>query len=584
MRDLTWAECRVAARSIREAEFGPEAVGEVRPRGVFGVLRARGPLSLLLYAAAREDRLVWRSPESLALLQPPGDKPRPAPDLRGTLAQKLVRGWEGWVILVPPVLALAIATLLGAATNAKGAALVLILGALLYVAVLMTCGVVSMLIGAVHGVREKTPEVTPGEGWSLVLCHHVETNARPRLLLREVSKRLDQLVGSTSAEPLTYVPRAVTTADLRRQVEEWSDRALPDHRSGRESLRIFDRGGFLFWYLGGVAVVVLVLATMVPGWERDACGTACAAHPATFGTALRWLGQRLLLSDPYGLSAAAWRTWVIGWLVSAMSFVGGLVLVASLRQYVRARDAERSRLREQRRLRNTRTRTLIIVVTPEERDAVIAATGREPHTDYLERQVVYRLGTVSRTELTLAQVEQGNVGPSSAGIAAVALINRIEPDFLILAGICYGLQPEWQRLGDVLVCDQLRAIDHRRQTGDRSINRGDSVTPSTALLSRFKAVARTRRRIHFGPMLSGSVLVDSLRLRDDLRDQHPEALGGEMEGAGVYAAAADARVDWIVVKAISDWGYERSDADRELAARNAAEFVVHAAEEQALDT
>jgi nucleoside phosphorylase len=577
MRDLTWAECRVAARSVREAEFGREAVGLVRPRGPLGVVRGRGPLSLLLYAAAREDRLVWRNPESLALLQPPGDRPRPSPDLRAAVARRLVRGWDGWVLLVPPVLALAVATLVGLVWTTIGA-LFLILGALLYVAVLMTCGVVSMLLA------RKEPEVTPGEGWSMVLCHHVETNARPRLLLREVPRRLDQLVESEATEPLNCVLGGVTTSGLRKEVEDWSDRILPDHRGGRDPLRIFDRGGFLFWYLGGVAVVVLVLATMVPGWERDACGDACGGHPATFGTALRWLGQRLLLSDPYGLSAAAWRTWVVGWLVSAMSFVGGLVLVASLRQLVRARDVERSRLREKRRLLHTRTRTLIIVVTPEERDAVIAATGREPQTDYLERQVVYRLGTQSRTELTLAQVEQGNVGPSSAGIAAVSLINRIEPDFLILLGICYGLQPEWQRLGDVLVCDQLRALDHRRQTDEGSINRGDSVTPSTALLSRFKAVARTRERIHFGPMLSGSVLVDSERLRDELRARHPEALGGEMEGAGIYAAAAEARVDWIVVKAISDWGFGRAGADRELAARNAAEFVVHAAGEQALDT
>jgi nucleoside phosphorylase len=357
---------------------------------------------------------------------------------------------------------------------------------------------------------------------------------------------------------------------------------LRDHRPAREPLRIFDRGGFLFWYLGGVAVVVLVLATMVPGWERAACHDACAGHPATFGTALRWLGQRLLLSDPYGLSAAAWRTWIVGWLVSLMAFVLGLVLLASLRQYVRARDVERSRLKEKRRLLHTRTRTLIIVVTTEERDAVIAATGREPATDFLDRQVVYRLGAVSRTELTLAQVEQGNVGPNSAGIATVSLIKRLEPDSLILAGICYGLQPEWQRLGDVLVCSQLRAIDHRRETDAGSINRGDSVTPSTRLLSRFRAVARNRR-VHFGPILSGSVLVDSERLRDELLARHPEALGGEMEGAGVYAAAAETKVDWIVVKAISDWGFGRAGADRELAARNAAEFIVGAAEEQAFD-
>lgn len=58
----------MAARPIRESEFGREAVDLVRPRGPLGVIRSRGPLSLLLYVAAREGRLVWRNPDSLALI------------------------------------------------------------------------------------------------------------------------------------------------------------------------------------------------------------------------------------------------------------------------------------------------------------------------------------------------------------------------------------------------------------------------------------------------------------------------------------------------------------------------------------
>jgi len=80
-----------------------------------------------------------------------------------------------------------------------------------------------------------------------------------------------------------------------------------------------------------------------------------------------------------------------------------------------------------------------------------------------------------------------------------------------------------------------------------------------------------------------SVLVDSRSLRDELSAQHPQAIGGEMEGAGVYAAAADAKVDWIVVKAIADWGFDKSDDHQEAAARNAAAFVIHAVRERALD-
>ncbi|MCP4369103.1 MAG: AAA family ATPase, partial [Deltaproteobacteria bacterium] len=61
----------------------------------------------------------------------------------------------------------------------------------------------------------------------------------------------------------------------------------------------------------------------------------------------------------------------------------------------------------------------------------------------------------------------------------------------------------------------------------------------------------------------------------------PEAIGGEMEGAGVYAACQDKKVDWILVKAICDWANEKGEdkaARQQKAATNAVAFVLHALE------
>ncbi len=51
----------------------------------------------------------------------------------------------------------------------------------------------------------------------------------------------------------------------------------------------------------------------------------------------------------------------------------------------------------------------------------------------------------------------------------------------------------------------------------------------------------------------------------------------------MYATAAHAKVDWIVVRAISDFGFGKTDAFHERAARNAAAFVIRAAELGFLD-
>jgi nucleoside phosphorylase len=56
-----------------------------------------------------------------------------------------------------------------------------------------------------------------------------------------------------------------------------------------------------------------------------------------------------------------------------------------------------------------------------------------------------------------------------------------------------------------------------------------------------------------------------------------------MEGAGIYAAAAPEKVDWIVAKAIADWGYDKTDEVQRMAADNVADFVVHAIRSGALD-
>jgi hypothetical protein len=55
-----------------------------------------------------------------------------------------------------------------------------------------------------------------------------------------------------------------------------------------------------------------------------------------------------------------------------------------------------------------------------------------------------------------------------------------------------------------------------------------------------------------------------------------EAIAGEMEGIAVYEAAAqDPKPDWIMVKAISDWGHAKTDRAHAIAAGNAADLVLH---------
>jgi len=82
--------------------------------------------------------------------------------------------------------------------------------------------------------------------------------------------------------------------------------------------------------------------------------------------------------------------------------------------------------------------------------------------------------------------------------------------------------------------------------------------------------------VEFGLILSGEKLIADQTFRDQLIKLEPESIGGDMEGAGLYIAAVDAKVDWILVKAICDWADgKKNDDAQQLAACNAAKFVCH---------
>lgn len=105
------------------------------------------------------------------------------------------------------------------------------------------------------------------------------------------------------------------------------------------------------------------------------------------------------------------------------------------------------------------------------------------------------------------------------------------------------------------------------------------------LLSRFQGASVLWQpdptvNVDAGLILTGEKLVDNPDLRERLLTIEPEAIGLEMEGAGVYTTCVDAGIPWIVIKGICDWGdgnkNRNKDSNQSLAARNAAAFVAYA--------
>ncbi|MFD9941129.1 hypothetical protein ACFWYW_50000 [Nonomuraea sp. NPDC059023] len=605
--------------AVRRSELGRQAAAGLRPRGIYGMLRERAPLSLILYAAALDGRLVWRGPEAFALLEPPyGSRTRGRPAGLSRIAD---RYWELLTMMVPPAALLGLALLLVALRQwspvALWAALLAALLAMLHVCVLMTAMVVTIFVRWAAGLPLRREREWRAAGdlrflhWSMPLFHCADADEAPILLERAKERLRDlvraQVVHATEDvaartrtvevnELLLCLPVGATSAAARDEVVKASVDAAGPGGTGvrfmatgsRPAIRLakpFESGSFLGLYLMGLVVIVLAEAVLVADAERDACGTDCAGRPAGYPEAVRWLAWRLIGGNPADLIPVTAQAWTVGWLTTIAAWMVPLILLVTAVRMAAAHKERMARFVERMNPVLGTTTVLIMVATPVERQAVLEAigkvTGEAPRRRDLRWHTAFELGVVSGAQVLLAQTRPGSTEPGAATLTAQSLIDQLDPDYLLLTGICYGLVTKKQKLGDILVCTQLRVMDHRKIAEPalgRPVERlrGDRVTPSVTLLDRCQNARLTQEgpAVHFGPLLSGNVLLDSPTERQRMIEAEPEAIGGEMEGLGVYAAAAKDKVDWIVVKAIADWGMDKDDTWQPIAARNAAEFMV----------
>ncbi|MEO7332176.1 MAG: effector-associated domain EAD1-containing protein, partial [Minicystis sp.] len=234
-----------------------------------------------------------------------------------------------------------------------------------------------------------------------------------------------------------------------------------------------------------------------------------------------------------------------------------------------------------------RTDVLVVTVTKIETQAVLQAAGAHaPPAQHIEGRVYFDLGEINGARVRLTRSEMGTGTLGGAHQTVTKAITALSPAAVIMVGIAFGLDDSKQQIGDILVTEQLRPYDLARVSTHEGkatfVLRGDKPHAAPALLNLYKSadLTWTGATVRFGTLLTGDKLVDNLDYRAELRALEPEAIGGEMEGTGLYLACHDAKVDWILVKGICDWAdgnkAHDKDARQALAAKNAAELTMHA--------
>ncbi len=236
---------------------------------------------------------------------------------------------------------------------------------------------------------------------------------------------------------------------------------------------------------------------------------------------------------------------------------------------------------------------LLVVVTDIERDALFAEAAKASGTAQPKGQIhgkdrtYHDLGTIGGARTLVVQTEMGT-GTVGGSLSTILLaIDELDAQTILMVGIAFGVDSDRQAIGEILVSKQVQQYEIQRigtEVGSRSlIPRGDRATATPMVLSRLRAVVPNLGNLakaKFGLLLSGEKLVDNLDYRQDLRSLHLEAVGGEMEGGGLYVAATERRRAWCVVKSVCDFadGEKRKhkEENQATAAGNAARLVVSA--------
>jgi nucleoside phosphorylase len=182
----------------------------------------------------------------------------------------------------------------------------------------------------------------------------------------------------------------------------------------------------------------------------------------------------------------------------------------------------------------------------------------------------------------------GSGGVGAMQQAVDKAIVALNPRAVAAVGIAFGVDEEKQAIGDILLSKQVQLYELQR-CGKEVRMRGDKPHAASRLINHFETFSQVKwcgAKVQPGLILSGEKLIDNIDYRKQLVELQPEAVGGEMEAAGLYVACQDHKVDWIVIKAICDWADGKKDMNKEdrqkVAATNAADFVVKALQYAAL--
>ncbi|MEY4750897.1 MAG: hypothetical protein RIQ60_3111 [Pseudomonadota bacterium] len=244
-----------------------------------------------------------------------------------------------------------------------------------------------------------------------------------------------------------------------------------------------------------------------------------------------------------------------------------------------------------------RARTAIIAAMSQELDALLDGVVH----DHVEQHAGRRFH-FSRLHGEPVVMVLCGIGKVAAAATTVLLAERYGVQRIVFTGVAGGLHAD-VRVGDVVMATELLQHDmdarplfprHEVPLSGKSRFAADPVL-SAALADAARAlladlpgqlgaeavglIGRHEPRLHQGLIVSGDVFIGSAQASQALRDDLPEALAVEMEGAALAQVCHDLGLPFAVLRSISDRADDSAHIDFlkfvQVVASRASATVVH---------
>ncbi|XP_066019784.1 NLR family CARD domain-containing protein 4-like isoform X2 [Pocillopora verrucosa] len=192
-----------------------------------------------------------------------------------------------------------------------------------------------------------------------------------------------------------------------------------------------------------------------------------------------------------------------------------------------------------------------------------------------------------KLKVALMKCSEGSKVPGGALTVVKNAVTQLRPKAVFSVGHCGGMSQESTKLGDVVVSEKLTTYSYQKVTQDGKKFRGLTTPVSRDIAELIKCAGygwnpplenpnKSKVEVHCGEVLSGCELVQAEWRREELVKSFPEAIAIETEGEGVFSAAHELKMEWVVIKGISGYadGTEAKETWQTFASVTAASLVV----------